>query len=130
VPKLIGFVAHGVAMIRRHHFAVFVDGGEDHEMGAGAERADLGDFRRAEAAGERKLAVVAHILAAKHQNRMLLEGGAHRAIDGIVGRDIRQRDAAHFGGKARTKRNDLHRSILPMSVLFGQASPKTGDLAR
>ena len=50
VPELIGLVAHRIAVIGRHHFAVRADGGENDEMRSGAERADLGGFRRPEAA--------------------------------------------------------------------------------
>ena len=81
-------------------------------MSAGAERADLGHFGRTEAARKRELAVVADILAAKHQNRMFLERRAHRRIDGIVGGNVGKRDAAQFGGETRTQRDDFHRRIL------------------
>ena len=50
MPKLIGLVAHGIAVIRRHDFAVRTDRRENDEMRSGAERADLGGFRRPEAA--------------------------------------------------------------------------------
>src|SRR5580704_18493586 len=43
---------------------------------------------------------------------MVLERRAHRRIYGIVGRDIGQRHAAYFGGKAWTQRDDVHRRIL------------------
>ena len=82
-------------------------------MRAGAERADLGHFRRAEAAREGELALVGHLLAAKHQNRMLLERRARRRIRGIVGRDVGKRHAAQLGGKAWTQRDDVHRQVLP-----------------
>ena len=90
-------------MILRHDFAVRTDGGEDDEIGAGAERADLGCFRRAEAARERKLAFAVDLLVAKHQDGMLLERRAHRGIDGIVGGNIGERHAAYFGGKTWTR---------------------------
>ena len=108
MPKLIGLVAHGIAVILRHDIAVRTDGGEDDEIGAGAERADFGDFRRAEAARKRELAFAVDLLTAKHQDGMLFERRAHRGIDGIVGGDIGQRHAAYFGGKTRTQRDDLH----------------------
>ena len=113
MPKLVGPVAQRVAVIGRHDFAVGADGGEDDEVAAGAERADFGHFRRTEAARERKLALVGHVLAAKHQNRMFLEGRARRSISGIVCGDIGERDAAQLGGKARTQRDDFHRRISP-----------------
>jgi hypothetical protein len=52
-------------VILGHYLAVVADGGEDDEIGAGAERADLGHFRRAEAAREGKLALTADLLAAE-----------------------------------------------------------------
>ena len=95
-------------MILRHDFAVIADRGQDHEVRAGAERADLGHFRRPETARERKLALAADLLAAKQQHRMLLERGAHRRIDRIVGGDIGERHAANFSGETRTQRDDVH----------------------
>ena len=77
-------------------------------MAAGAERADFGGFRRAEAAREGELALVGHLLAAEHQHRVLLEGGARRRVSGVVSGDIGERDAAQFGGKTRTQRDDVH----------------------
>ena len=112
MPELIGLVAHGIAVILGHHLAVVADGGEDDEIGAGAERADLGRLRRPETARKGELALAAHLLAAKQQNRMVLERRAHRRVNGIVGRDIGQRHAAYFGGKAWTQRDDFHGSIL------------------
>src|SRR5947207_6774344 len=50
VPQLIGLVAHGIAVIGRHDFAVRTDRRENDEMRSGAERADLGGFRRPESA--------------------------------------------------------------------------------
>ena len=73
MPKLIGLVAHGVAVILRHDIAVRTDGGEDDEIGSGAERADLGGFRRPEAARERQLAFAVDLLIAKHQDGMLFD---------------------------------------------------------
>ena len=112
MPKLIGLVAHGIAVILGHHLAVIADGGEDDEIGAGAERTDLGRLRRPETAREGELALAADLLAAKQQNRMVLERRAHGRVNGIVGRDIGQRHAAYFGGKAWTQRDDFHGSIL------------------
>src|SRR5580700_5071992 len=112
MPKLIGLVAHGIAVILGHHLAVIADGGEDDEIGAGAERADFGRLRRPETSRKGKLALAAHLLAAKQQHRMVLERRAHRCVNGIVGRDIGQRHAAYFGGKARAQRDDFHRRIL------------------
>ena len=88
-------------------------------MRAGADRADFCHFWRPEAAREGELALVGHSLAAKHQNRMFFERGTHRPIGGIVGRDIGKRDAAQFGGKARTQRDDVHRRILMDEVKRG-----------
>ena len=88
MPELVGLGAQRKPVIGRHHLAVRADGAEDHEMRAGALRADLGHFRRAEAARKRELNLVGHLLAAKHQNGMLLEGGPHRRIGGIVRGDI------------------------------------------
>ena len=90
-------------------------------MAAGAERADLGHFRRAEALGEGELQVVGDLLAAKDENRVLLEGGADGCVSGIVIGHIGERDAAQFSGKARTHRDDFHRH--PPSV-FGEVSAK------
>jgi hypothetical protein len=67
MPKLVRLVAHGEPVIWRHHLAVLADGAEDHEMGAGALRADLGYFRRTQAAREGELALVGYLLAAKDQ---------------------------------------------------------------
>ena len=85
------------------------------KLRAGAERADFGHFRRAEALRKCKLAFAADILAAKQQHRMLLERGAHRCIDRIIGGNVRKRHAAKFGGKTRTKRDDVHRRYPPRS---------------
>ena len=112
VPELIGFVAKRKAVIFRHDFAVIADRGQDDEVRASAERADLGHLRRPETARERKLALAADLLIAKQQNRMLLERATHRCIDRIVGGDIGERHAANFGGEARTQRDDVHWIIL------------------
>ena len=69
-------------------------------MAAGAERADLGHLRRTEAAREGELALVGHLLAAKHQNRMLLERRARRRVGGVVGCDVAKRHAVQLGGEA------------------------------
>ena len=98
-------------------------------MAAGAERADLGHFRRTEAAREGELALVGHLLAAEHQHRMLLERGARRRIGGIVTGDIGKRDAAQFGGKTRTQRDDVH-GAFSRFYLFSQVFRKCGVLAR
>jgi len=55
-------------MIRRHDLAVRTDRGENDEMRSGAERANLGYFRRAEAARKCKLALVRHVLIAEYQD--------------------------------------------------------------
>ena len=87
-------------------------------MAAGAERADFGHFRRTEAARERELALVRHVLAAKHQNRMFLERRARRRISGVVLGDVGERDAAQLGGKAWTQRDDFHRTYLPGFIVW------------
>ncbi len=84
MPELVGLAAQRKPVIRRHHFSVSADGGEDHEMRAGALRTDLGHLRRAEAARKGELKLVGRLLVAKHQNGMLLESRAHRRIDGVV----------------------------------------------
>src|SRR5580704_17916450 len=132
MPKLIGLVAHGVAVILGHHLAVVADGGEDDEIGAGAERANLGHFGRPETARKGELALAAHLLAAKQQHRIVLERSAHRGINGIVGRDVGQRNAAYFGGKAWTQRDDFHGSILHgfLICLTFLQKPPAGNHAR
>ena len=112
MPKLIGLVSHGIAVILGHHLAVVADGGEDDEIGAGAERADLGHLGRPKTPRKGELALAAHLLATKQQHRMVLERRAHRCINSIVGRDIGQRHAAYFGGKTWTQRDNFHGSIL------------------
>src|SRR5215469_7156021 len=84
VPKLIGLVAHRVAMVSRHDFAIRTDGGENDEMRSGTERADLGDFRRTQAARKRELSLVAHILIAEYQNRIVFKRRAHVHIYGVM----------------------------------------------
>src|ERR1035441_4341276 len=118
MPKLVRLVAQRVAMIGQHHFAVRADGAEDHKMAAGAERADLGHLRRTEAAREGELALVGHLLAAKDQNRMLLERRARRHVGGVVGRDVAKRHAAQLGVEAWTKRDDVHRQVLPSFIFW------------
>ena len=88
MPELVGLGAQRKPVIGRHHLAVRADGAEDHEMRAGALRADFCHFRRAEAPRKGKLNLVGHVLVAKHQNGMFLEGGPHRRIGGIIGGDI------------------------------------------
>ncbi len=80
MPELVGFVAQRKPRVGRHDLAVGADSGEDDEVGAGADGADLGDLERPEAAREGKLDVVGHLLAAEHQNRMVLERRAHRLV--------------------------------------------------
>ena len=91
---------------------------------AGAERADLGDFGRTEAAREGELALVGHFLAAEDQHRVLLERGARRRVGGIVSGDIGERHAAQFGGEAWTQRDDVHRRVLPGFICFLKSSAK------
>ena len=88
MPELVGLGSEGQPVIGRHNFSVRADGAENHEMRAGALRADFCHLWRAEAARKGKLNFVGHVLAAKHHNGMFLEGGPHRRIGGIVRRDI------------------------------------------
>ena len=99
-------------MIRRHDLAVLVDRAEDDEVGAGAQRADLGHFERSEPAREGELHLVGYVLAAEDEDRMLLERGARLLVRGVVGRDLGERHAAQLGGEAWTQRDDLHRRAL------------------
>src|ERR1700687_1489821 len=94
-------------------------------MRASTLRADLGHFRRAEAARKGELKLVGHLLVAKDQNGMLLEGSARRRICGMVRGDIRKRNTAQFGGESRTQRDDVHRQVLPdfYGVALGQNGP-------
>src|SRR5262245_40230943 len=43
---------------------------------------------------------------------MLLERGARLLVNGVVRRDLGQRDATQLGGKAWTQRDDVHRRVL------------------
>jgi hypothetical protein len=99
-------------VIRRHDVAVLIDRAEDHEVGARAQRADLGHLERPEPAREGELHLVGHILAVKDNDRMLLERRARLVVCRGVGRDLGKRHAAQLGGEARTQRNDLHRRAL------------------
>ena len=92
-------------------------------MRAVALRTDLGDLQRSEAARERDLQVVVDVLAAEHQHRVLLEGGAHGVVSGVVVGDVGERDAAQFGAKAGTESNDLHGET---SVIFRPAFSPPG----
>jgi hypothetical protein len=89
-------------VIRRHDIAVLVDGAQDHEVRAGAQRADLGDLERPEPAREGELRLVGHLLAAKDNDRMLLERRARLFIGGVVRRDLGKRYPTQLGGEART----------------------------
>jgi hypothetical protein len=71
-------------------------------MGAGALRRGGRCFERAEAARERDLRFVGHVLIAKDEHRMRLEGGANRAVGGVIVGDIGKYHIAHFCGKAGT----------------------------
>src|ERR1700694_3765739 len=114
MPELVGFAAQGKPVIRGHYLSVRADGAEDHKMRTGTLRADLGHFRRAEAARKGELKLVGHLLVAKDQNGMLLEGSARRRICSIVRGDIRKRSTTQFGGEPRTQRDDVHRQVLPV----------------
>ena len=117
MPKLVRLVAQGEPVIRGHDLAVLADRREHRKIGARAGRADLGYFRRTEAAREGELAFVSHVLAAKHQNRMLLESATHCRVCRIVGLNLAKRHATHLGGKARPEREDFHRLSPPSLVL-------------
>src|ERR1035437_8879578 len=80
--------------------------------------ADLGHLRRTEAAREGELALVGHLLAAKHQNRMLLERRAHRRVGSVVGCDVAKRHAVQLGGEAWTQRDYVHRQVLPGFIVW------------
>ena len=71
MPELVGLAAQGKPVICGHHLSVRSDGRENHKMRAGALRADLGHFRRPEAARKGKLKFVGHLLVAKDQYGML-----------------------------------------------------------
>ncbi len=91
-------------------------------MRAGTSRADLGYFRRAEAARKSELNLVGHVLIAQHQNGMLFESCAGCRVSSVVGSDIRERHATQFGRESRTQRDSIHRQFL--AVLVRQAYGK------
>src|SRR6516162_3315184 len=128
MPELIGLVAQRKPMVRRHNLAVLVNGAENDKIGTDSLRSDLGYFERPEAARKSKLRLVCYILAAKDEHQMLLEGGAHRLVGAIVGRDIAKRDAAQLGRKARTHGNDFHRRS-PSGAPPGRAYSKNSCLS-
>ena len=89
-------------------------------MRAGALRADLGHFRWAKAAGKGELNLVRHLLVAKYQDGMFLEGRTRRVIQGIVGRDIRERHAVQLGAESRTQRDNVHRQVSLVVAAYGK----------
>src|SRR5262245_30460820 len=106
-------------MIRRHDLAVLVDRAEDHEVGARAQRADLGHLERSEPARERKLGLVGHRLAAKDNARMLLERRArYAASSAAISASVTPLSSA---AKPGTPRDDLHRRAPVASI----AQPST-----
>src|SRR5215475_6737049 len=106
-------------MIRRHDLAVLVDRAEDHEVGARAQRADLGHLERSEPARERKLGLVGHLLAAKDNDRMLLERRArYAASSAAISASVTPLSSA---AKPGTPRDDLHRRAPVASI----AQPST-----
>ncbi len=109
VPELVCFVAQRQPVIRRHDLAVLVDRAEDHEVGANAERADLGDLERPEPARESELRFVRHALAAKDDDRVLFECRAHLFIRAVIGGDVGKGHTAQLGGKAGAQGHDFHR---------------------
>src|SRR5450755_4652651 len=124
MPELVGLAAQGKPVICRHYLSVRADGAENHKMRAGALRADLGYFRRPEAARKGKLKFVGHLLVAKDQNGMLLEGSTRRRISGIVCGDIRKRRVAHLRAESWTQRDDVHWQSPPCcycAQLYGKA---------
>ena len=70
------------------------------------------------------------VLVAKHQNRMLLEGGADRRISRIAAGDVDQRHAAQLGGKTRTQRDDFHLGESSVIYKLRDFPPKPGGCAR
>ena len=130
MPKLVRLIAQGNPVVGRHHLAVWTEGGQRDEMRTGAERTDLGHFRRTEPAREGELTLVGHFLAAKHQNRMLLESRARLCIGSVVHSDLRKRYAAQLGSETRTQRDDVHRQVLPGIIvwpIFAQNRPADKD---
>src|SRR4051812_23933567 len=109
MPELVGLVAQGKPVIRRHDLAVLVDGAEGHEIGASAQRADFGHLKRPKAARESELRLIGDVLAAKDQDRMLLESRPRYLVCGVFRRDLGERYAAQLSGKSRTQRDDFHR---------------------
>src|SRR5258707_9928301 len=123
---------------RRRKPAVLVNRTEDHEVGAGALRADLGHLERPEAAREGELRLVGHVLAAKDKDRMLLKRRACPLVCGVIRRDIGKRHTAQLGGEARTERDNLHGEPplllclpdFPPKSASWQGSPASGDRAK
>src|SRR5215510_8287814 len=109
MPELVRLVAQRKPVVRRHDLAVLVDRAEDHEIGAGAQRANLGHLEWPKAAREGKLRLVGDVLAAENNDRMFLKGRARHLVCGVVSRDLGERYTAQLGGKARTQRYDVHR---------------------
>src|SRR5581483_9089894 len=95
-------------MVRRNDFAVRADGGENDEVAAGAERADLRDLWRPETARKGELAIVGYVLVAEDEHRVFFEGRAHLGVNTIVICDIGEFDPTQFGGKTWAQWNDLH----------------------
>jgi hypothetical protein len=116
-------------VIRWHDLAALIDRAENDEVGARAQRADLGHFERSESAREGELCLVGHVLAAKYNDRMLLERCARLLVCGGVGRDLGKCHAAQLGGEARTQRDDLHRRALRCfgSSTFPQNRPASKE---
>src|SRR5262245_32167977 len=112
VPELVGLIAQRQPVIGRHNLAALVDRAEDHEVGASAERTDLGDLEQPEPARESKLALVCHLLAAKDDDGVLLEYRTHLVVRAVIGWDVREPHAAQLGGQPGTQRNKLHRRAL------------------
>src|SRR5207237_3535547 len=96
-------------MIRWDDLAILAEGREHREISACAGRAYFGYFGNPKTSRERELALVSHVLIAKHQNGILFEGRTDRSVGCIVQRGIAQCDAAQLRGKAGAKREDIHR---------------------
>ena len=109
MPERIGLGDQHLAMVGRHDLALGADVGQARIEAAGAQRGDLGELERPEGAAVGDLDVVGDRLVAEHQERMVLEGGAHGLVGLGVGGDVEHGDALHLDAESRSQRNQLHR---------------------